>query len=54
MIERESDTGESRAFAGIVFREIHDRVAEKWISIIFCAGIVITFGVLFWFKWMPA
>ena len=54
MIERESDTGESRAFTGIVFREIHDRVAEKWISIIFCVGIVIIFTFLFWHKWIPA
>ena len=54
MIERESDTGESRAFAGIVFREIHDRVTEKWISIIFCVGIVIIFASLLWHKWIPA
>ena len=54
MIEQKYGKRESRAFTGIVFKEIHDRVVEKWISIIFCAGIVITFGVLFWFKWMPA
>ena len=57
MIERESDTGDtrkSRAFTGIVFREIHDRVAEKWISIIFCVVIITTFAILFWRKWIPA
>ena len=54
MIERESDTGEPREFAGIVFREIHDRVAEKWISIIFCAVIITTFTILFWHKWISA
>ena len=54
MIERESDTGTSRAFAGIVFREIHNRATEKWLSIAFCAIIVTTFVILLWHKWIPA
>ena len=38
---------------GLVFREDQDRTAARIISIVFCVGIVITFGILFWFKWIP-
>ena len=38
---------------GLVFREDQDRTVARRISIVFCVGIVATFGVLFWFKWMP-
>ena len=44
---------EKNKYEGLVFREDQDRTAARRISVVFCVGIVATFGVLFWFKWMP-
>ena len=48
------DPDEKNKYEGLVFREDQDRTAARRISVVFCVSIVITFGILFWFKWMPA
>ena len=56
VLRTKSDTenpNEKNKLEGLVFREDQDRTAARRISVFFCAGIVITFGFLFWFKWMP-
>ena len=57
VLRTKSDTenpGEKNNQQGLVFREDQDRTAARRISIFFCVSIVITFGILFWHKWMPA
>ena len=56
MLRTKSDTespDETNKYEGLVFREDQDRIAARRISIVFCVGIVATFGILFWLKWMP-
>ena len=56
MLRTKSDTknpDEKNKREGLVFREYQDRTAARRISIVVCVGIVATFGVLFWLKWMP-
>ena len=48
------DLNEKNKHEGLVFREDQDRTAARRISVVFCVGIVATFAVLFWLKWMPA
>ena len=36
----------------ISFPDDRNRIVARRISIVFCVGIVATFGILFWFKWM--
>ena len=57
VLRTKSDTenpGEKNNQQGLVFREDQDRTAARRISIFFCVSIVITFGILFWHKWIPA
>ena len=56
VLRTKSDTenpDEKNKHEGLVFREDQDRTAARRISIVFCVGIVATFGILFWLKWMP-
>ena len=57
VLRTKSDTenpDEKNKYEGLVFREDQDRTAARRISVVFCVGIVATFAVLFWLKWMPA